>query len=60
MRTLFALLICFMEKGSYSTAAQLYIHSFFRLSYCMYILEQLRAMFPNHTLQIMYDTANYV
>jgi len=23
----------------------------------MYILEQLRAMFPNHTLQIMYDIA---
>jgi len=49
-----------MEKGSYSNMSNLCTNMyiiFFRLSYCMYILEQLRAMFPNHTLQIMYDIA---
>ena len=61
MKILFALLICYMVKGSYGNMlnqrASVYIRIIFRLSYCMYILKQLRTMFPNHTLQIMYDIA---
>ena len=33
------------------------VYTLHRISYCMYILEQLSAMFPDHEIQLMYDVA---
>ena len=55
-----------MEKERYNIyISAVYLHSIFicsfntfhRISYCMYIMEQLSAMFPGHEIQLMYDVA---
>ena len=30
---------------------------YFRISYCVYLLEKLKYLYPNHDIQLMYDVA---
>lgn len=48
----------YVVRSNVSTYIAMVCYYFdFRISYCMYILEQLKVMFPNHDVQVMYDIA---